>query len=260
MNPMLIILSALPVLGAVVVMVLAQTQVRERSEKAALPLIAGAGLEVGYAIARHFFDHELLWLAAGVVHVAAVGGVVYGLVTLADELHPKLPGALPPVLANLKSEVNVVPRVMLGAFGCLWIFASEHARMQPPYAIIGALSIGAILWGSIWVERQGPLGKWALERRPELVVWAYVYQLRVINRQTGSTTVHWSARVGLSVGTLVNIPADGEHHAQSVVAAIVQRCPGIALGYSADNQSRFKSNPQSMRAGGAPPPSFGAVG
>ena len=260
MNPMAILFEVLPVIGAIGVIVLAQTQVRERSEKSSLALTVGAGLELASAAVHHFTDHPFLRYVSGPIHVAAVGGVVYGLITLADELHPKSAQPLPPIIANLKKSVNVVPRVMLGVFGCLWIFASGAARMDPIWSVIGALMVGASLWGSLWVERQGPLGNWALERRPDLVVWAYVYQLRVVNRQTGSTTVQWSARMGLSTGTVVNLPADGEHHAQSVVAAIAQRCPGIALGYTADLESRFKSNPQSMRAGGAPPPSFGAVG
>ena len=257
---MTIVLTVLPVLGAIGVIVLAQTQVRERSEKAALPLSVGAGVEVAYAAIHLFTDREIMWLAGGLVHTFAVAAVAYGLVLLADELNPKQPGQLPAVIANLKNDVNAVPRVMLGAFGCMGIFASEHARMQPPYAIVGALCVGAALWGSLWVERQGPLGKWALERRPDLVVWSYVYQLRVVNRQTGSTSVHWSARVGLATGLVVNIPADGEQHAQSVVAAIAQRCPGIALGFSAEFDSRFKSNPQSLRRGAGPSTSFDALG
>jgi hypothetical protein len=257
-NPLFLILEVLPILGAIGVMVLAQTQVRERSERAALPLMIGAGLEVAYALAHHFMNNEVLFLAGGFVHVGAVGGVVYGLMVLVDDLHPKVPSPLPPIVANLNKSVNVVPRVMLGGFGCLAIFGTGAARMQPAYAVIGALMIAASMVGSIWVERQGPLGNWALERRPDLVVWAYVYQLRVINRQTGSTSVHWSARMGLATGLVVNMPATGEHHAQSLVAAIAQRCPGIALGYSADLLNRFKANPQSMRAGGGGPQSFAA--
>lgn len=252
MSPLFIILEVLPVLGAIGVIVLAQTQVREKSERAALPLMIGAGLEVAYALAHHFMNNEYLFLAGGFVHVGAVGGVVYGLMILVDELHPKVPAPLPAIVANLNKSVNAVPRVMLGAFGVLAIFGTGAARMQPTYAVIGTLSVAASLWGSLWVERQGPLGNWALERRPDLVVWAYVYQLRVINRQTGSTSVHWSARMALSTGLIVNIPGTGEQHAQSLVAAIAQRCPGIALGYSEELLSRYKSNPQSMRAGGAP--------
>ena len=116
----------------------------------------------------------------------------------------------------------------------------------------GVLALVGVLAGSVWVEKQGPLGRWVLQRRPDQVVWSYVHQLRVVNRRTGSSTTHWSAQLGLASGVLVPLPAQGELHAQQLVAAVMERCPGVALGFSPENATRFKSAPQQMRAGARP--------
>lgn len=244
------LLTFLPLLGAAAVIVLAQTQVKDRSERASLFLSAGAGVEILFTLARHFWAHELLWMAGPLVHAGALGAVTYGLMILVDELNPKLGGLLPGALATHKEAApNTFQRYFFGAFGVLGILGTglQHSL---PLAGASLLALGGVLWGSLWLERQGPLGKWVLERRPDQVVWSYVYQLKVVNRQTGSTSVHWSAQVGLSTGALVPLPADGELHAQHLVAAVRERCPQALLGFSAENAARFKSTPQAMRAPG----------
>lgn len=244
------LLSFLPMLGAAGVIVLAQLQVKEHSEQAALALTIGGGLEAAYLLARYFLTSEYLWAAGPLVQVGAAGAVAFGLITLVDELNPKQPSPLPATLENhQQAGPNIPLRVMFGVFGSMAVLASAM-RMGPVLSISGLLAIAGALVGSVWVEKQGPLGRWVLQRRPDLVVWSYVHQLRVVNRKTGSSTTHWSAQLGLASGTLVPIPALTEQHAQSLVAAVMERCPGIALGFSAENSTRFKSSPPAMRAGG----------
>jgi hypothetical protein len=246
-----LILSFLPGLGAVAVVVLAQTQVRERSEQAALALTIGGGVEIAYLLVRHFASFGLLWDLAPLVRVGSVGAICFGLILLINELNPKLPGAMPAALAALPAvQPNMFQRVFWGGFGALAIFATS-LRISPVLALMAVVGIAATMFGSVWVERQGPLGRWILERRPELVMWSYVHQLRVVNRKTGSTSVHWSAQLGLASGALVPIPANGEAHAQTLVAGVRERCPGVALGFSNENLTRFNASPQTMR-GGAP--------
>ena len=184
------------------------------------------------------------------VHVASAGGVAFGLITLVDELNPKRPGAMPPMLASHKeAEPNLFLRYFLGFFGLMAVLGAGLNGGGMIRAGVSLLAIGATLAGSVWVERQGPLGRWVLERRPDLVVWSYVHSLRVVNRNTGSSTTHWSAQVGLSTGTLVPLPAMGEQQAQALVMAVMERCPGIVLGFSPENVAKFKSTPEAMRGG-----------
>lgn len=242
----------LPLAGAALIILLAQTRVRERSEKASLALSVGAGLEAAFLLARFFFQSELLRAAVPLVHLASVGAVAFGLITLVDELNPKRPGALPPVLASHKeAEPNLFLRYFLGFFGLMAVVGAGLSGGDLFRAAISWVAIGATLAGSVWVERQGPLGRWVLERRPDLVVWSYVHSLRVVNRQTGSSTTHWSAQVGLASGALVPLAAMGEQQAQALVVAVMERCPGVVLGFSPENVAKFKSTPEAMRGGSA---------
>ena len=245
----LTILHWLPLIGAAAVAVLAQVQVRERSERASIALTVGAGLEAASLLGRQFSNGQLLYLASPLVQVASVASVVFGLVTLVDELNPKRPTPLPAALATHKQAgPNVFLRGFFGVFGAIGMLVTGM-RMSPLLAIAGVVALAAALYGSIWVERQGPLGTWVLERRPELVAWTYVHALRVVNRQTGSSTTHHSAMLGLSNGALLQLPALGEGQAQSLSAAVYERCPGICVGFSPENAARFKSTPEAMRGG-----------
>lgn len=244
------VLHFLPLAGAAAIILLAQTQVRERSEKASLALSVGAGLEAAFLLARHFFQSELLWLAGPVVHVASAGAVAFGLITLVDELNPKRPGAMPPMLAShQEAGPNLFLRYFLGFFGVMAVLSTGLRGGGMVGAGVALLAIGATLAGSVWVERQGPLGRWVLERRPDLVVWSYVHSLRVVNRKTGSSTTHWSAQLGLASGALIPLAAMGEQQAQALVMAVMERCPGIVLGFSPENVAKFKSTPEAMRGG-----------
>lgn len=243
-----LVLHFLPLAGAAAIILLAQTQVRERSEKASLALSVGAGLEAAFLLARHFFQSELLWAAGPLVHVASAGAVAFGLITLVDELNPKRPGALPPLLAShQEAGPNLFLRSFLGFFGVMAVLSTGLRGGGMVGAGVALLAIGATLAGSVWVERQGPLGRWVLERRPDLVVWSYVHSLRVVNRKTGSSTTHWSAQLGLASGALVPLPAMGEQQAQALVMAVLERCPGIVLGFSPENVAKFKATPEAMR-------------
>ncbi|MDP1829376.1 MAG: hypothetical protein Q8L48_39285 [Archangium sp.] len=246
------ILRFLPLAGAAAIILLAQTQVRERSEKASLALSIGAGLEAAFLLARYFIQSELLWAAGPLVQVASVGAVVFGLITLVDELNPKRPGAMPPLLAGHKEAApNLFLRYFFGFFGLVAVLSTGLRGGGMIGAAVSLVAIGATLAGSVWVERQGPLGRWVLERRPELVVWSYVHSLRVVNRKTGSSTTHWSAQLGLSTGALVPLPAMGEQQAQALVMAVMERCPGVVLGFSPENVAKFKSTPEAMRGASA---------
>lgn len=242
-------LSFLPMLGAAAVVMLAQTQVRGRSEKAALLLTIGGGLEAAYLLARFFLDHWLLHVAAPLVQVGAAGAVAFGLMTLIDELNPKRAAPLSATLVSAQVvNPSIFSRVFYGGFGVVGILATG-SREYPLFSLTALLALAAVMVASVWLERQGPLGKWILERRPELVVWSYVYQLRVVNRKTGSSTTHWSAQLGLSSGSLVPLPALGETGAQTLVAAVSLHCPGVALGFTPENSARFKASPATMRGG-----------
>lgn len=244
-----LVLHFLPLLGVAGVIVLAQTQVRERSEKAALGLTIGAGLEAAYLLAGYFVQSEWLWAVAPLVQVSAAAGVAYGLITLVDELNPKLPAPLPAVLASHKQAgPNLFLRYFFGFFGLVGVLSSglRGGALAP---LTSLLAIGATLAGSVWVEKQGPLGRWLLERRPDLVVWSYVHQLTVVNRKTGSRTTHWSAQLGLSSGVKVALPTLGELAAQQLVGGVTERCPGVVLGFSPENAQRFAKSPEAMRAG-----------
>lgn len=237
----------LPLLGAAAIVVLAQTQVKERSEQAALALTLGGGLEAGYALLRHFVQHEVLWLLSPLVHVGAVAAVCFGLLTLVDELNPKRPAPLPPALANHQGgEANVAVPVMWGIFGVLGVLGTG-LRFSPATAGASVLAIVAAVAGSVWVSRRGGLARWVLERRPDLVTWTYVYQLRVVNRKTGSSTTHWSAQVGLSSGEKVALAAPTEQGAQVLVASVMELCPGAVAGFTQEHAARFKSSPGAMR-------------
>lgn len=237
----------LPLLGAAAIVVLAQTQVKERSEKAALALTLGGGVEVGFVLLRHFVQHEALWFLGPLVHVGAVAAVCFGLLTLIDELNPKRPNPLPPALATHQGgESNIAGPVMWGIFGVLGVLGTG-LRFSTAMAAGSVLAIAGAMAGSVWVSRRGSLARWVLERRPDLVAWTYVYQLRVVNRKTGSSTTHWSAQVGLSTGEKVALPALGEQAAQVLVASVMELCPGAVAGFSAENAARFKSSPGAMR-------------
>ena len=237
----------LPLLGAAAIVVLAQTQVKERSEQAALALTLGGGVEVAFALLRHFVQHEALWFLGPLVRVGAVAAVCFGLLTLVDAVNPKRPTALPPALAALKDGgANMVAHVMGGIFAVLGVLGTG-LRYSPGLAVGSVLAIGGALAGSVWVGRRGDLSRWVLERRPDLVSWTYVYQLRVVNRQTGSSTTHWSAQVGLSTGEKVALPALSEQGAQVLVASVMELCPSAVAGFTAENAARFKSSPGAMR-------------
>lgn len=134
---------------------------------------------------------------------------------------------------------------MRGFFGLLAIGTSLSV-LPIPFLLAAVAGVALALAGSVWVEKQGGLAHWVLERRPDLVVWAYPHQLKVINRQTRTTSIHWSAKMGV----VVMLPATSEQQAQVLAASVAQHCPGITIGYSADHFARFKREPASLRSGG----------
>lgn len=239
--------SLLPLLGAAAIVVLAQTQVKERSNQAALALTIGGGLEAGFLLLRQFVHHELLWLAGPLVSVGAAGAVAFGLLTLVDELNPKRAQPLPHALAtHAPPAPNIVPQVMFGIFGVLGMLGTGM-RNSLPLTVSEIVALAAALAGSVWVVRRGDPAKWVFERRPDLVTWAYVHQLRIVNRNTGSSSTHWSAQVGLATGEKVALAASSEQIAQVLVASVMELTPGVAAGFTAENAARFKASPGAMR-------------
>lgn len=239
----------LPLLGAAGIVLLAQTQIRERSERAALAMSVGGGLEVAHLLAGYFFHGDALWMIGPLLRVASVGGVVYGLIIFADELNPKRPQPLPASLAQKAGVPSIAQPVILGVVAALGVLGTSRGFGSPLFILTALVAIAGAVAGAVWVDRQGPLAQWILERRPELVAWSYVHQLKVINRQTGSSSVHWSAYLGLSTGAKIVMSAHSEQHAQGLVAGVMERCPGVVLGFTDQNAARFKSSPESMRAG-----------
>lgn len=234
------LLSLVPLLGAAAIVAVAQTKVRERSERAAMAMTLGGGVEIAFSLVHVFVRHELLWVVSPVAQVAAVGGVVFGLFTLLDELNPRSARALPPLLVpTTPYKPNLFQRGFFGVFGAMGLMAGG---LYSPLGLLGGLAaLAAVLYGSLWVDGQGPFHTWVLQRRPDLVLWGYVHQLRVVNRRSGSTSVHWTAQLGLSTGTVISIPATGEEQARQLVAAVLEIKPGILLGYSPENLSRFQA-------------------
>jgi len=253
-SAILTVLNVLPVLGCGALVFFAQTQVKERSELASLAITIGAGVELVLVVLRFFPAVPLVWMAAPVLHVVAIGAVVRGLFALLEALNPKRTTQLPILLSNLTfPKPNVATRVMAGVFGLFALGSGFGYGHGPLGVLVGAIGLVGVLFGSLWVDRQGPLALWVLQRKPENVVWSYVHQLRVVNQRSGSSTTHWTARVGLSTGALVLLPAASEVHAQQLIGALFEVCPGIAVGYSAENLARFKSAPASMRGGASVP-------
>lgn len=243
-------LSLLPMLGALAVVALGQLKVKPRSDEAALGFMVGGGVEAAYRLITLFVDAEVLWWLAPVVHVAAVGGVVFGLVKLVDAVNPRHPGQLPPALGSMMvASPDLLVRGLLGFFG-LAAIGMSFSVLPGPFLLASVVGVAMALAGSVWVEKQGGLAHWVLERRPDLVVWAYPHRLTITHRQTRATSTHWSARVGLATGVVVTLPATSEQQAQVLAASVAQHCPGITVGYSADHFARFKREPASLRSGG----------
>jgi len=248
------VVGFIPVLGAAAVILAAQLKVRERSDRAAMLMSVGPGVYVLVMLVRQFVQSELLWALAPVVTVGAIGSVVYGLFVLMEALHPRHGRPLPPLLAagGPPHKPNLFIRGFFGFFGVMAIFAG-FGRMGGGSGMVGVvLGVAALLgtlYGSWWVDKQGPAHRWVLEHKPELIIWTYVHQLTVVNRRYGTRTVHWSAQLGLSTGEKVGIPASGEQGAQALVGSVLQLRPGIIAGYSPENVARFVAQ---VNAGGAP--------
>jgi hypothetical protein len=229
----------LPAVGAAAVVAVALLKVRAVSERAALAMAAGAGLALAFRVVHFFVQHELLWVLDPLVYVGSVGAVVYGLMLLVDAANPKTARGLPATLAALKVErPNTFVRGFFGFFGLAGIFTGLGGR-DPLVLVAGAVALVATLVGSWWVGAQGPLWRWVLERRPDQVLWAYVHQLTVHNRRAGTTSVHWSAQLGLASGARIGIPALGDSHAQQLVVSVLELRPGILVGFSPETRAKF---------------------
>lgn len=98
------VLGLLPVAAALGVVALGQLKVKPRSDEAALGFMVGGGVEAAYRLITLFVKAEVLWWLGPVAHVAAVGGVVFGLVKLADAVNPRRAGQLPPALGSMWSR------------------------------------------------------------------------------------------------------------------------------------------------------------
>lgn len=261
MSPLGWVLFALPLLGALAVAGVAMTKVREKDEQAAFLMAGGAGAYVLFALVRQFaggvLPADLLWLVNPFVLVVSVGLVVFGLMRLLDTQNPKRTQPLPPMLATLPPyKPNLFIRGFFGFFGAMGILSGglrgEGAMLL--FAVMSLVALGAVLAGSYLVDQQGPPYKWVLERRPELIIWTYVHSLTVVNRRYGTRTVTWSAQLGLQSGAVVGIPAAGESAAQQLCASVSMMRPGILIGYSPENLSKFKAQAKASSAPSASGP------
>ncbi|MBL8916650.1 MAG: hypothetical protein JNM17_38470 [Archangium sp.] len=254
------VMFLLPLVGCGAVVGVAMTKVREKNEQAAVFMAAGAGGYILFQLARRVLEGRLPPAIFGflghLVFVAGIGAVVFGLMKLQDDANPKLTQPLPPQLATLPAhKPNVFLRGFWGFFGAMGMLAGGLQGEFLIFTAGGLLALGAVLYGSYWVDKQGPLHLWAIQRRPELIIWSYVHSLTVVNRRYGTRTVHWSAQLGLSTGSVIGIPADGEAHAQQLAAAVYAMRPGILIGYSPDNMAKFKAMASAASAAASTGPS-----
>lgn len=262
MSPLGWVMFLLPLLGCGAVVGVAMTKVREKNEQAAVFMAAGAGGYLLFQLARQVLEGRLppaiFGLLGHLVFAAGIGAVIFGLLKLLDESNPKLTTPLPPQLAALPPhKPNVFLRGFWGFFGAMGMLAGGLQGEYLLFTASGLIALAAVLYGSYYVDKQGPLHLWAIQRRPDLIIWSYVHQLTVVNRRYGTRTVHWSAQLGLSTGSVIGVPADGEAHAQQLAAAVYSMRPGILVGYSADNLAKFKamSKAASVTASTGPGPS-----
>lgn len=242
------VMELVPMLVALGVVAFAQLRVKPRSSTAALGMTMGGGVKVAYLLATRFVPVPFLGMLGPVFHVVSVGGVVFGLLRFADELNPRREGQLPPTLASMMvASPNLPLRGVLGFFGVAAVGTSLVGT--PPLLLLASVvAIGLVLAGSWWIERQGGRGHWVLERRPDLVVWAYPHRLQIRNATGATTSVRWSAHMGLATGVVVKLPAESEQAAQALVASVAQHCPGITLGHSPEHLAHFKREPASLRS------------
>lgn len=243
------LLFFLPLAGAAAVAFVAMTKLRERDEQAAVFIAAGAGGFVLFALVRRFLEGTLpptlFWVASQPVFVASVGAVVFGFMKLFETVNPRHGRPLPPMLNSATNyKPNLFLRGFFGVFGVMGILASMGRMGEGADGILiaggGIAALVAVLVGSYFIDKQGAPHLWVLERRPDLIVWCYTHQLTVVNRKTGSRTVHWSAQMGLQTGMLVGIPANSQLDAQTIAAGVHELKPGIMLGYSPENLAKFQ--------------------
>jgi len=85
------------------------------------------------------------------------------------ELNPRRGGQLPPALSSMMvASPNLFLKGFLGFFGVLAVGTSLGGA--PPLLLLApVVAIALALAGSWWIERQGGVGHWVLERRPDLV-------------------------------------------------------------------------------------------
>jgi hypothetical protein len=243
------LLFLLPLAGAGAVAAVAVTKLRETHEQASLFIAGGAGGFALFAVARRFLEGrvpgELFWVLNGPVFVASVGAVVFGFLKVFDAANPKTGRPLPPLLSAMPPhKPNLFLRGFFGFFGAMGILSNMGRFSEGPAIFVvggGLVSLVAVLAGSYFIDKLGAPHVWVLERRPDLIVWCYTHQLTVVNRKTGSRTVHWSAQLGLQTGMLVGIPASSQENAQLIAAGVVELRPGILVGYTTDTLAKFKA-------------------
>ncbi|MFT3712978.1 MAG: hypothetical protein QM817_35445 [Archangium sp.] len=244
------LLFLVPIAGAGALAFVAMTRLRERDEQAAIFISAGAGGFIVFALARRFLEGTLppmlFWIADEPVFVASVGAVVFGFMKLFETVNPKHGRPLPAVLNSAAThKPNLFVRGFFGFFGVMGILANMGRFIDGGgggmlVAGGGIAALVAVLAGSYFIDKQGAPHLWVLQRRPDLIVWCYTHQLTVVNRKTGSRTVHWSAQMGLQTGMLVGIPASSQLDAQTIAAGVHELKPGIMLGYSPENLAKFQ--------------------
>lgn len=264
--------------GPVTVIVAAQLFLKPKSENAAKWVTLGGALAVvspAWDIADTLLRGlpfipvvtALLHAAWPVLTAAAVAGIAWGVMVLLDEANPPKV-TLPPALQNVKAGgANKFALGFWFVLGVLFVFGSSRtygessgaletmgvsyqvSRWLTPLGFVAALAL--VQFAGWWLQKNEGLAKWLLTRRPQDVLWSYTHQLTV-KRNGVVTGVHWSAQVSSASGYRVGLPASGQEHAQSLVVAVAQHCPGVLLGFSPENAAAYLAKRKALEAQPAP--------
>ena len=116
------------------------------------------------------------------------------------------------LVSQIAAEVEATPQLSAGILSRIgW---PETSRMRSVWVIVGvailvALTIGAVLIGSTWLERRSPLGDGPLIVYKLRGTFADIYAIDVANgQQTALGSVQFTSQIG---GQRIRWAADGRH-------------------------------------------------
>ena len=238
----------LPWLSGAAMILVAQTQLGERSKEAALRLSIAGGLVAGIGLLSYFVRSDFVYSELGralepLAQVAAAGCAVWALMILVDAVNPVRKTALPPTVVAVRlvrQGSGLAPRIIFATLVLMGMAAFFES--SPMIELACALSaVGAIAFGHL-LSRRGNWAVWILERQPERVVWVYPGQLTVVSRRYGTRDVYWRAIIGLANGKRLTLPVSGEAAAGGLAAEVAGLCPDASQGYSLDSEAKFRKD------------------